>query len=401
MIYVKVHIRGKKEDAVLSHQKVAIVIPLSRGYAQDVMRSVSLFARTVKRWLLHLEDPTHNPELVGLKEWGPDGVLGFLSPPRVAEAVLRLGKPVVNISGRAEMSIPSVTIDDVAVGRVAADYFLARGFRRFAFLGNPFPYTRRRGQGFSERVSEAGFSCTDHILPFDSWDVPGPGWLEAEAHMRDWLISLPKPVAVLAANDQLGKDATHTCFNAGLRVPDEVALLGVDNDETICNLSTPPLSSIRTNRERLGQVAAALLDRLMSGDRRAAEEHILIPPLGVNTRQSSDYIADDDPELAEALRLLREKIEEPLSVERLLGLLPMSRRKLERRFRAALGRTPLEEIHRLKIERAKELLTLSDLSQSEIASRLGFSSADRLRLVFRKLTGISPSEYRDRYTHRA
>ena len=386
---------------MLSHQKVAIVIPLSRGYAQDIMRAISLYARTAKRWLLHLEDPTHNPELVGLKEWGPDGVLGFLSPARVAEAVLRLEKPIVNISGRTEISTASVIIDDKAVGRAAADYFLARGFRRFGFLGNPFAYTRRRGQGYAERVAESGFTCAEHIVPFDSWDVPGPGWLEAEARMREWLISLPKPAAILAANDQLGKDASHTCFNAGLRVPDEVALLGVDNDETICNLATPPLSSIRTNRERLGHVAATLLDRLMSGDASAKNEHILIPPLGVNTRQSSDYIADDDPELAEALRLLREKIEEPLSVERLLSLLPMSRRKLERRFRAALGRTPLEEIHRLKVERAKELLTLSDLSQSEIASRLGFSSADRLRLVFRKLTGISPSEYRDRYTHRA
>lgn len=386
---------------MLSHQRIAIVIPLSRGYAQDIMRSISLYARTAKRWLLHLEDPTHNPELLGLKEWGPDGVLGFLSPHRVAEAVLRLGKPVVNISGRAEINVPSVTIDDMAVGRTAADYFLARGFRRFGFLGNPFPYTRRRGQGFSERIAEAGFPCVEHVVPFDSWDVPGRGWLDAESRLREWLVAIPKPVAVLAANDQLGKDASHTCFNSGLRVPDDVALLGVDNDETICNLATPPLSSIRTNRERLGHVAAALLDRLIQGDARAGSEHILIPPLGVNTRQSSDYIADDDPELAEALRLLREKIEEPLSVERLLSQLPMSRRKLERRFRAALGRTPLEEIHRLKVERAKEFLTLSDLSQSEIAARLGFSSADRLRLVFRKLTGISPSEYRDRYTHRS
>jgi LacI family transcriptional regulator len=383
------------------HYRVALLLPLSRGYTQGIVSAFSSYVRTHTRWVLRLEDPTANPNLDGLAEWGADGCAGYLLSPTVTEKVLKLRKPVVNLSGKMKVDVPSVLVHDLEVGRLAAKYLLSRGFRNFGFCGCfEFHFSKLRFQGFSEALRDAGFSCAQLHVNMDWEDSLSTPWPEKEGPIRQWLTSLPKPVAVLANNDALGRDISAICFNAEIRVPHEVALLGVDNDETFCNLATPTLSSIATDREEMGHQAAALLERLLAGDAKAEKEHLLIPPKGVRTRQSTDIVAVDDPELALALELIREHADQPFNVEDLLRRLPVSRRSLERRFRASLGRTPLDEIHRVKVERAKELLASTDLTLSAIAARLGFSCLDRLRLVFKDETGVSPNAYRQQYRQR-
>jgi LacI family transcriptional regulator len=216
-----------------------------------------------------------------------------------------------------------------------------------------------------------------------------------EADLADWLRRLPKPVGVLACNDVRGQQVLNACRKAGLAVPDEVAVLGVDNSELVCNLSDPPLSSIDLNCERIGFEAAALLDRLLAG-RRAKARTLLVEPRGIVTRQSTDVLAIDDAETAEAVRLIRTRACGGLTVRQLLASCSLSSSSLERRFTQLLGRTPKAEILRVKVQRVQELLAHTDLSLAAIAARTGFKYPEYMSYVFKQRVGMTAGQYRSR-----
>jgi LacI family transcriptional regulator len=217
-----------------------------------------------------------------------------------------------------------------------------------------------------------------------------------------WLTLLHKPVGVLAPNDVWAYQLLEVCRQKALRVPDDVALVGVDNDDLLCGLARPPLTSVATPAERVGYEAAALLDRLMASPGRADGAPPLppLPPLGVVARQSTDVLMVDDPAVAAAVRFIRERACTPIGVEDLLRAVPLPRRTLERRFRAALGRGPGEEIRRTRVERARYLLGASRSSMGEVARAAGFADAKHFCVAFRRHTGQSPSSYRREFRHR-
>jgi LacI family transcriptional regulator len=216
--------------------------------------------------------------------------------------------------------------------------------------------------------------------------------------MGEWLASLPRPLAVFAANDLWGFELVQAARERRLHVPEDVAILGVDNDQLICEIAHPPLSSIRLGAERIGREAVALLGRLLRG--KPPEAGLLrVPPLDVVTRHSTDVLAVEDPEVAGALRHIRQHAAEGLSVKQLLTALPVNRRTLERRFVRALGHTPLEEIRRVRFERVKALLR-ADLAIYDVAARCGFASAAYLTTSFLQATGMTPSVYRRRFAPR-
>ncbi len=292
------------------------------------------------------------------------------------------------------MGIPTVDVDHAAVARLAADHFLTRGYRNFGYFGSRLAhYSQVRLAGFRAAVERAGFevhSCHVEYLPRLS---DRASWKSVNAQVRQWLRELAKPVAVLADHDVAAHDLADMCQLLGLRVPDDVAILGVDNDELECQLAFPPLSSVAIPAEQIGFEAAKRLDRMLSG-RRVSNDVVYLPPVHIVTRHSTSMFAVDEPIVTAALHYIRNHLTEPLNVGGIAAEVVVRRRVLEQKFRALLGRSVLAEIHRARIERVKELLAGSEQPMSEVAQRSGFSSPQRMAIVFRKLSGRSPGEYR-------
>jgi LacI family transcriptional regulator len=308
--------------------------------------------------------------------------------------------PVVNVTNAIDPAPePRVGLDNYAVGRLAAAHFIERGLTNFAFLGyRAFPYIRDREAGYVSALKSAGFECITRSDPSEVRPTGGGYWGIRELGLGEWLVALPKPIGILAARDQYGLQLAELCHLKNLQVPEDVALLGVDNDELVCEMSTPPLSSIAVAGEQTGYEAAAMLERLMNG-KPAPKKPLLLPPTGLIVRQSTDILKVEDSEVRAAVRFIRSRINEPLNVSDVLKQLSISRSSLERKFRSILGRTPLEEIRRVRIEQVKSLLAGSDMTVREIARRTGFRSAERLCTTFRAAAGEAPSQYRKRFRH--
>ena len=220
-------------------------------------------------------------------------------------------------------------------------------------------------------------------------------WEEEQEAIAAWVLSLPRPVGVMACNDDRGQQVLDACRRVNVLVPEEVAVIGVDNDEILCSLSSPPLTSVDINTVQVGFEAAALLDRLMAG-RRPPAEPFLLPPRGVVPRESTDVLATDDRELAAAIRFIRDHACDGLRVKELVRKTGLSRRALERRMEKLLGRSPKEEITRVQIERAKRLLTETDLSAATVAEKCGYSQPKYFSQVFHGKVGLPPGAYRRR-----
>lgn len=375
-------------------KRVALIIETSRSYGRDLLRGVKRYAVEHGPWSLFTEirDLESSPPL-WLKQWNGDGILVRSGNEAIASAVKRVGVPAIELrSTRRAGMFPFVGVDNELTGRMVADHFLDRGFRHYAVyaLDTEEFFTTRR-ESFMEAVQARGFRCVQFQQAGKS-ERPRQ-WELQQTRLARWLEGLPKPTGVLACTDQLGCWLLDACARAEIRVPDDIAVVGVENDEALTSLSSPPLSSVQLDGERIGYEAAMQLDNLMNG--HAPKNHrTYIPPLAVVTRQSSDIIAVDDPLLAMALRIIRTQAEKGLTVDELLKQVPISRSSLERNCRKILGRTPNEEINHCRIARVCELLRETDLSLSVIADRTGFQSAQYLVCLFKKMRGLTPGQYR-------
>ena len=374
--------------------KVALLFETTNAYARALLLGVGDFILSHGPWSVHFaelgSDDTPPPWLKG---WDGHGVLFRGENRRIARAVARLAMPMVDLTpSRLLQRAPWVKSDDTAVARLAAQHFLERGFRHFAFCGDArFSWSKRRGDQFGLLVRGGGRSWHAYVPPRGIAN----GDAEVDA-IATWLDGLPKPVAVFACYDNRGQQVLEACRRVNLSVPEQIAVLGVDNDEVLCALSPPPLSSVILNPRRAGWEAAALLASMMNGERVSLDEPHLIPPLGIATRQSSDILAVGDLKIASALRYIREHACEGIRVSDVLRHCPMARRALEARFRKLIGRTPRQEILRVQLNRVKELLVGTDLPVWEIAGRTGFET-DYLSVVFKQETALAPTEYRKRY----
>jgi len=325
-----------------------------------------------------------------LKGWKGDGILARIETPKIAQAVVRAKVPCVDLSAaRLLPTLPWVETNDAEIAGMAAGHLLERGFKHFAFCGDSrFNWSLWREHHFAKRVREAGYDCRVYSVK------GGSGDLAAERRtLVSWLRSLPKPVGIFAGYDIRGREVLDACRQTGLAVPDDVAVLGVDNDELLCELAVPPLSSVIPNTRRAGYEAAALLERWMSGEKVAPEPH-LIPPVGVAARQSTDVLAIEDREVVRALQFIRAHACEGINVADVLAAVKMSRRVLEQRFRKLLGRSPHEEILHLKLTRVQQLLSETDLPLYVIAERTGFEHVEYLSVAFKRELGMTPRQFR-------
>jgi LacI family transcriptional regulator len=375
---------------------VALLIETSLASGRDILRGVARYARENGHWSIYHEPRSLEQSVPRwLRNWDGDGIIARLQNARIADAVVATGIPAVDVLGVVRRpELPLTHVDNVAVARLAATHFLERGFRRFGFCGvDGTNWSDERRDAFVAAVTEAGGECLVYKLQ------AGRGnWENEQDHLAAWVKSLPRPCAVMACNDPRGQKVLEACRRIGVRVPDEVAVVGVDNDEPICAISDPPLSSVVPDHERVGYEAAALLVRLWAGDPTAGVS-IFVPPAGVITRQSSDVLALGDREVAEAIRFIREHACQGLGVDDVCRELAVSRSTLQRRFRALLGHTIHDEIVSVRLKRAQELLLGTDIPIATIALRCGFGRQEYLGAVFRARLGQSPAAYRRRSDH--
>jgi LacI family transcriptional regulator len=269
---------------------------------------------------------------------------------------------------------------------------LDQGFRRFGFFGiEGENWSSRRRDAFAARVAAVGCSSVAHAVPRET--ARQEAWEKSERALSAWLAALPKPAGLMLATDQLGPHTLEACRRAGVVVPDELGVIGVDNDGPLCEVSDPPLSSVWPDHRRVGYEAARLLDQLMLGSERPRDP-IFCPPRGVHARKSTDTLAVDDRAVAQALRFIREHGCEEIGVEDVVNKVPMSRSVLQRRFRALLGRSIHDEIVRVRLARARELLQGTDLPIAEIAERTGFKHQEYMGAVFRRRLQQTPAAIR-------
>ena len=384
-------------------KKVALLVETSNDYARGLLHGIVAYMREQRTWSAYLPEQTRGEEPPGwLSRWKGDGIIARIENPRIATAVVASGLPTVDVSAANLVpSLPWVETDDVAIARLAAGHLAERGFKHFAFCGDDrYNWSRWRGDEFQRIIKERGHAC--HVLNSAveaKGRRPEQEWGAYIARLAAWVSDLPKPVGIMACFDLLGRHLLTDCQSAAIAVPDEVAVVGVDDDELLCELADPPLSSVAPDARRTGYEAAALLNRLMAGEKVEVRGY-RVEPLGVAVRVSSDVLAVDDAEVSQAIRFIRAHACEGINVDDVLKFVPVSRRSLESRFKALIGRTLHDEIDRVQLDRARELLRETDLSLPDVALRAGFRHAEYLSVVFKKKTGVTPSEFRRRNVRR-
>lgn len=385
-------------------RRVALFIETSREYGRGLLRGIIRYEREYGSWSIYfkpggLSDPAPD----WLASWKGHGVIARVTTRAMARTIEQSKVAAIDLwTGIEGLNLPAVGVDNEVLAELAAGHFLERGFRNFGYYGTVVGehfYYDMRGEAFVRELGRHGFGeC--HV--YEHPRVVGGkllGWERSRKHLARWLAGLPKPVAILTCHDDAGLLLLEACSDAGLSVPDEVAVLGVNNDEFLCNLSSPPLSSVDMGAERIGYEAAALLDRMMKG-KKGASLWSLWPPQKLVVRQSTDVASVSDRYVARAARLIRERACEGVGVEEVLRMVPLSRTALYRRFKEQIGRSPKEEVTRVRMERARELLELTQLSVAQVAEKCGYEEAKYFIEVFGREVGLTPLKYRKRYASR-
>jgi len=408
----------------MSHlPQVALLLSPSAGYERALLRGIARYARLHGPWLLHLlghdpQPPLLEPESLSslplevqlrsrrrqaqmpdLRKLGVQGFIGRVLTPEAQAALVACAIPAIAMDLSDEQlanqrfccQVSELSPDSHKAGRLAAEHLLERGLQNVAFFGySGRNWSQRRQEGFCQRLAEAGLTCSLHTPPQHR---TRQSWQQERPRLIAWLQSLPKPVGVMTCNDVAGRQVIEACTLAGLAVPDDVAVVGVDEDRLLCDLSNPPLSSVALNAEQGGYQAAEFLDGLMSGRVRARGQ-ILVEPLWVVARRSTDVIAVEDPDVSVALRFIRDHARRSIGVTDVVRHAAIGRRTLEIRFHRTLGRSIREEIQRVRLGWTRQLLLETDLSLAKIAEQSGISSLSYLSKVFRRQTGVTLARYR-------
>jgi len=378
-------------------KRIAILIESSTSWGADVIRGVARFAAEHGPWAFFLEPYGRNEKLRLPEGWRGDGILARVNNPRLIEDLERARVPCVDLSwfDYSKGRLPRCTVDEAAVGRLAAEHFAERGLKHLAYC----PPLRRPGYGntlghaFAEAAHRQG--CVCHWLNRPEGQEHERPWKEEVDDLMVWLKGLAKPVGVLAFGDFGARRITEACWLAGLSVPDEVAVLGSEHDQLSALISMPPLSSVDVGAERVGHRAAELLDELMRDGVRPRRP-ILLPPVGVVARKSTDILATDDELVARACEFIRAEAHRGINVDDVVNHVLVSRRTLEQRFSADLGRAPAAMIRRVRVDIAKRMLLDTDRSLASIAMESGFQTTERMARGFRRELDATPQSFRGR-----
>jgi LacI family transcriptional regulator len=387
---------------------VALLIECSRTYGREVLRGIAEYCRGHVGWNILYEERAMGddpPEWFTAGKY--DGIIARVDHQPMADLILKMGRPAIDVRGRRPLpGVPVVGTDERLSVELAIHHLRDRGFEKLAFCGfGGADYSEKRAALFQEISSRIGFPCHVHQSPAppEALDTAG---LEAHAmrsdpHLVPWLAGLPKPIGLMACNDVCGRQVLDVCRLIGIHVPEEIAVLGHDDDHVFCELSDPLLSSVIPACQRIGYEAAALLERMMDGESVPTVEWD-IAPLGIAIRRSTDMMAIGDPAVALALAFIRDHATSGITAEQVLDHLArkdataLSRGTLHKRFVSYLGRSVKDEILRVRMRRIKQLLQDSRHPLATIAEMVGLEHPEQLNVIFKRETGETPGEYRKR-----
>jgi LacI family transcriptional regulator, galactose operon repressor len=385
--------------------KVLLTIESSREHGRKLLRGIARYAAVNGPWSFHFEMPAPfyrddrwagNDSASKMKEWNISGVI--TRNPKLTEKLTKSGIPTIIAIDSGENIfplVPRILMDHEGIGELAAQEFYNCGYRNFAYCGiKEMHWSIRRANGFKGLLSGAGFKI--HSYEDESRKEP---WEKGQVKLSTWVKNIPKPIGVFACNDDRGRDIIEAARVSKIRIPEDMAVLGVDDDHLICNFCNPNLSSIALDAEKGGYDAAKILDDMMSGH-KVEGQTIIIRPIGIQARRSTDAVAVDDEDVREALRFIHDCSEkEDIQVTDVVEMVAISRRRLQEKFSQTLGRTITDEIKRVRVEKIAQMLLSTKLPVSKIALKLGFRDNYHIARFFRQQMGCSPVEYRQKYNH--
>jgi len=375
--------------------KIILAIENHRAYDQGLLNGISRYANLNGHWLFLYEKDGIHRALHNIEKIKPDGVIVRISknekviekiPDKMPCIILGAGE---TINGRI-----NIIGDSDRIGEMAAEYLLSLGFKNFGFCGvEQEIWSHKRAVSYTKVLRNAGYDVSSYSYPFSAKS----DFARELPAMMEWIESLSKPIGIMASNDERGFHVLEACKAAGVNVPEEVAVLGVDNDVANCEFATPPLSSIALSTAKAGYEAARLLDSMMrEGVSSVGKKEVVVKPTHVVARQSTSVFAVPDKVVAEALDFIRNNVKMQIQVSDVAEFVSVSRRELERRFKRYLNHSIHQEIKLKKVQLITKMLLETSDTISEIASELGFSSIAHISRYFRDIEGVSPIEYRRR-----
>ena len=383
-------------------RRVALIYDATNAYDLKVMSGIAMYIQQHSGWEVYIEPLSLTDQrLPDLTSWRGDGVIADFDQKNVADAVLHSRLPAIAFGGGygwypTHSSIPYFYNNQTMIAELAADHLLKRGFRHFAYCGYPRNsingWSRDRELAFVRRVGEHGCKCAVYNGRYET----RTHWSSVQRGLGHWLSSLPKPLGLMGADDNRARHVLEACKAIKLRVPEVIAVIGVDNDELICKISTPLLSSIEQGAKRIGFEAAALLDQLMERSEKPTpvSTRYIVDPVEVIGRQSTETLAADDQKVSAAIRYIAQHLAAGLKVSDVVEAIAVSRSGLERRFKQELGMTVHSAIRQSRLDRTKQLIYDTNLPLKQIASDIGFASVQQMTTLFGKAFGQSPAKYR-------
>lgn len=381
--------------------KIILLSDFAEDYGKNLLRGIARYSKDHGSWTF-CRMPAYYRETIGIdgilawaKEWKADGIIGrFYNNEEVLK--FRQAKiPVIAQDFKERFKeIPNITGAYRETGRLGAEYFLKKGFKNFAFYGfRNIVWSRERAEGFNERVKEAGYDV--HF--YERTDSRAMDlWRYKPSALSRWLKSLPKPIALMSCDDNLGNHITEASRQIKIKIPEQIAVLGVDNDEMLCDLSDPPLSSISLDTEKSGYEAARLMQQMIE---KKVDKYndIVVQPTQIVTRVSTDIFASADKYIVDALKYIHDNLDKNLKVNQVLKEVPLSRRSLEKRFVLTTGYPVYEYIYNQRIEKFTQKLLETDMTIFEIALDLGLSDSKNIARQFKQIKGLTPVAYRKKF----
>lgn len=378
-------------------RRVFVHLESNRAYGRDLLKGIYEFNNRHTHWEIiyesayYLQSERLKDDVEAIRSLKPDGCI--LEQHDNMDEILSLGIPTVQtVSMKQYENVPNLIGNYDLDGKMACDYFIKLGFRNLAFFGADFlHFSVGRHQSFRHYAGQQHIEV--HANIFGQEDTRNRFSERFYVPLQEWLLSLPKPVGILACNDELGQVLINACSAAEIKVPYEVAVLGVDNDELLCNITVPNLSSISRNLQAASSELCMLLDRMMNGE-SVKQDSVQVNPVEVVVRQSTDTIASDDPEVIKAIAFIHNNIHRSISVEDVAHATTISRRQLANRFKAVTGTSIHDEIQFRRLQSFKRLLINEKRSIKEIAYMMGFQNIAHVSRWFAAFEGKTPTKWR-------
>lgn len=372
-------------------KRIVLLIETSREFGRQLIMGIARYSRLHGPWSFYKDQIDLKSSIPHLTNWNPDGII--MRDSLVKNELIKLKIPTILVQHDSTFpkDLPVIITDSASIAKMAREHLIERGFKHFAFCGfDQFEWSNGRKHYFQQYNDDAGFETHIYSSPKKKKVMD---WEDEQRHVCDWLKAIPKPVGLLACNDDRGQHILEVCKRLDFRVPEDVAVIGVDNDPMICDVGDPPLTSIALNVESAGYEAAKLLDQLINKQKIDVHQ-ILVYPTHVVQRQSTDLLAVDDPEVASAIQFIKENAKNKLLVADVVKITRISRRALEQRFRKTVHRSIYDEIRQVRVELISKMLIETDLPISHITSFFNFTDVEHISRYFKREKGIGMREFR-------